>query len=90
MNAYLKFNYFASAENLTGGESSANGVFPHHLWPDGGGLGYQKLGLTGGCDMPKRLRALILGTEDAVPGDYILSLIAVFGVMLAVIAGMLA
>ena len=37
--------------------------------------------------MPKRLRALILGTEDAVPGDYILLLLAVFGIMAAVLAG---
>ena len=37
--------------------------------------------------MPKRLRALILGTDDAVPGDYILLLLAVFGIMAAVLIG---
>ena len=37
--------------------------------------------------MPKRLRALLLGTEDAVPGDYILLLLAVFGVMAAILVG---
>ena len=37
--------------------------------------------------MPKRLRALILGTDDAVPGDYILLLLAVFGIMVAVLVG---
>ena len=39
--------------------------------------------------MPKRLRALILGTEDAVPGDYVLALVGVIGLMIAVLAGML-
>ncbi|MCV6594580.1 MAG: hypothetical protein OIF48_16645 [Silicimonas sp.] len=38
--------------------------------------------------MPKRLRAMILGTDDAVPGDYVLGLIAVLGVIVAVIVGM--
>lgn len=37
--------------------------------------------------MPKRLRALIMGTEDAVPGDYVLALLAVVGVMAAVLVG---
>lgn len=37
--------------------------------------------------MPKRLRDMLLGTEDAVPGDYILALVAIFGLMLAVLAG---
>jgi len=41
----------------------------------------------GACDMPKRLRALLFGTADAVPGDYILLLMAVFGMMAAIIAG---
>lgn len=39
--------------------------------------------------MPKRLRALLLGTEDAVPGDYILALVATAGLFLAVLLGML-
>ena len=38
--------------------------------------------------MTKRLRAFLLGTEDAVPGDYILALIATFGVMAAIVVGM--
>ena len=37
--------------------------------------------------MPKRLRALLFGTEDAVPGDYVLLLLAVFGIMAAILAG---
>ncbi len=37
--------------------------------------------------MPKRLRALIYGTEDAVPGDYVLVLMAVIGVMAAILIG---
>jgi len=41
----------------------------------------------GACDMPKRLRALLFGTADAVPSDYILLLLAVFGMMAAIIAG---
>ncbi len=43
----------------------------------------------GADDMPKRLRALLLGTADAVPADYILLILAVFGVMAALIAGVL-
>ena len=39
--------------------------------------------------MPKRLRAMLLGTEDAVPGDYVLGLVAVFGVIAAVLIGMI-
>ena len=39
--------------------------------------------------MPKRLRAMLLGTEDAVPGDYILALVAIFGVIIAVLIGMI-
>lgn len=39
--------------------------------------------------MSKRLRAMLLGTDDAVPTDYILSLVAVFGIIAAVLIGML-
>lgn len=42
----------------------------------------------GGLTMPKRLRALLRGTEDAVPGDYILALVATVGLFLAVLMGM--
>lgn len=38
--------------------------------------------------MSKRLRALLLGTEDAVPGDYILALVAILGVMAALLVGL--
>ena len=38
--------------------------------------------------MPKRLRAMLLGTEDAVPGDYVLGLVAVIGVIIALVIGM--
>ncbi len=40
--------------------------------------------------MPKRLWDMLLGTEDAVPGDYILALVAIIGVMIAVAVGALA
>ena len=33
--------------------------------------------------MPKRLRDFLLGTEDAVPGDYVLALVATVGMILA-------
>ena len=38
--------------------------------------------------MTRRLVAFLLGTEDAVPGDYILALLATFGVMAAIIVGL--
>ncbi|MDJ0637265.1 MAG: hypothetical protein QNJ20_00410 [Paracoccaceae bacterium] len=37
--------------------------------------------------MPKRLYDLLMGNEDAVPGDYVLALIATVLLMIAVIAG---
>ena len=40
--------------------------------------------------MPKRLLDMLLGTEDAVPGDYILALVATIGLMIAVLVGALA
>ena len=39
--------------------------------------------------MPKRLLDMLLGTEDAVPGDYILALVATVGLMIAVLVGAL-
>lgn len=39
--------------------------------------------------MPKRFRAFLRGTEDAVPGDYVLALIATVGLMAAIAAGMM-
>jgi hypothetical protein len=48
-------------------------------------------GITGGgLTMPKRLWDMLKGTEDAVPGDYILALVAIIGLMIAVLAGILA
>ena len=38
--------------------------------------------------MPRRLRALLFGTKDAVPGDYVLMIIAVLGVMVALVVGL--
>ncbi len=35
--------------------------------------------------MQKRLLDMLLGTEDAVPGDYVLALVAVVGLMIAVL-----
>lgn len=40
--------------------------------------------------MPKRLLDMLLGTEDAVPGDYVLALVATIGLMIAVLVGALA
>lgn len=39
--------------------------------------------------MTKRLRAMIQGTEDAVPGDYVLALTAIIGLMAAVFMRMI-
>jgi hypothetical protein len=39
--------------------------------------------------MSKRLRAMLLGTDDAVPSDYVLGLVAVLGIIVAVLIGML-
>ena len=38
--------------------------------------------------MPIRLWDMLMGTEDAVPGDYVLALVAVIGLMIAVLAGL--
>ena len=39
--------------------------------------------------MPKRLRAMLKGSEDAIPGDYVVALAATLGLMAAILAGML-
>jgi hypothetical protein len=39
--------------------------------------------------MPKRLWDMLMGTEDAVPGDYVLALVAVIGLMIAVLADLI-
>ena len=39
--------------------------------------------------MPKRLRDLLRGTPEAVPGDYVLALTAVIGLMAAVFVRMI-
>ncbi len=85
----MKLNYFASAEKSTHLKLK-NGVFPFRVWSGLVRLRYEFLGKSGGRDMSKRLRAMLLGTEDAVPGDYILGLVAVGGVMAAVLIGMIA
>ncbi|MEM8803414.1 MAG: hypothetical protein AAFX07_07900 [Pseudomonadota bacterium] len=40
--------------------------------------------------MPKRLLDMLQGNEDAVPGDYVLALVATVGLFLAVLIGMIA
>ena len=45
--------------------------------------------MAGGLTMPKRLRDMLLGTQDAVAGDYVLALVATVGLFLAVLLGML-
>jgi len=40
--------------------------------------------------MRKRFRDMLQGNEDAVPGDYILAIVATVGVFLAVLIDMLA
>ena len=42
----------------------------------------------GAGEMPKRLRALLWGTADAVPGDYVMALVATIGIMAAIAIGM--
>ncbi|NND18849.1 MAG: hypothetical protein HKN98_09755 [Silicimonas sp.] len=42
----------------------------------------------GAVRMPKRFRDFLMGTDDAVPGDYILALIATLGMILAIVIGM--
>lgn len=49
---------------------------------DGDDLGW-------GAEMPKRFRDMLLGNEDAVPGDYVLALVATVGLFLAVLLGMI-
>lgn len=39
--------------------------------------------------MPKRIIAMLRGTEDALPGDYVLALVATVLLMIAVIVGAL-
>ena len=39
--------------------------------------------------MPKRLIAFLRGSEDAYPGDYLVAIVAVFAIMLVIIAAML-
>ncbi|MEM7753208.1 MAG: hypothetical protein AAF230_07325 [Pseudomonadota bacterium] len=39
--------------------------------------------------MRKRFWDMVLGTEDAVPGDYVLVLVGVIGLMVAVLVGVL-
>ena len=43
----------------------------------------------GAVRMPKRFWAFLYGTEDAVPGDYVLALIATVGLMAAILMGMI-
>ena len=38
--------------------------------------------------MSKRLRAFLLGTQDAMPSDYVLALIGTIGLMMAIVAGL--
>ena len=37
--------------------------------------------------MPKRIKDMLLGNADAVPGDYLFALVATFLLMIAVIVG---
>jgi hypothetical protein len=39
--------------------------------------------------MPKRLNDFLKGTAEAVPGDYVLALVATLGLMFAILVGML-
>lgn len=43
----------------------------------------------GGLVMPRRLVAFLKGEPDAVPGDYLIAIVAVFGIMFALLARML-
>ncbi len=39
--------------------------------------------------MSKRFVAFLFGTEDAVPADYVLALVATLGLMLAILADLI-
>lgn len=43
----------------------------------------------GGLTVTKRIKDLLRGSEEAVPGDYVLALAATIGVMVAVLVEML-
>jgi hypothetical protein len=68
-----------------------NGMFREKPVECGGGV--DNVGRTcsswGAEFMPKRLRDLLLGAPEAVPGDYILALTAVVGLMAAVFVRMI-
>jgi len=40
----------------------------------------------GAGNMPRRFVAFMRGDPDAVPGDYLLAIVAVFGIMFALMA----
>ena len=40
----------------------------------------------GAVEMPKRFVAFMRGDPDAVPGDYLLAIVAVFGIIFAIMA----
>ena len=66
---------------------SVNAVFPIGGYADGRAT--RKLALSNGwgaVQMPRRFLAFMRGDPDAVPGDYLLAIVAVFGIMFAVMA----
>ena len=68
-----------------------NSLFQYGFWildPQAGQIGYDTNGW-GAVGMNKRVWDFILGTEDAVPGDYILALVATLGLMLAILIEMM-
>ena len=72
-------------------ERLRNGLFPRRVWREAhpSSYGASRAGKLGGFVMPRRLVAFLRGDPDAVPGDYLLALVAVFGVMFALLARML-
>lgn len=67
--------------------SAVNALFPNEN-SVGRGIGDKVAGLVklGGSAMPRRFVAFLRGDPDAVPGDYILAIVAVFGMIFAVMA----
>jgi hypothetical protein len=86
----MKLYYFASAENQ-GKLGRINALFPISGLADAGPalMMIDVFNGWGAVRMPKRFRDFLLGTADAVPGDYVLALVATLGMMLAVMVSML-
>jgi hypothetical protein len=86
---YAKLNYFATAENRAWNTCKERFVSVFSLVLERvRPMMRSVFNGWGAVRMPKRFWAFLFGTEDAVPGDYVLALVATIGLMLAILAGM--